>query len=429
MKSAFEAATVTNEGEQGEDDGKGKGKEKDKDKASDSCFRALTCCACSANAVEEYHEAQRALLESYQEMDKLALTVVWVEGDPTSEGGKGERGGHSENLSVSGRSRSESESQASEGSSSNSENRNLIAIAINVSFFCNVALLVIKLAAAISSASIAVVASTVDSGLDIAAGLIIFLTQKVVRRKSPYKYPQGKARLEPIGVIIFACVMGFSMLGLLQEAIAIIVKRLDGTAVSDSVNIDKMTTGILIANVLLKFSLYIFCRHVQAKSGNSMVEAYADDHRNDVLSNILVLISALLAANFSRLWFLDPTFAICLCIFIICNWYGTAKEQIRKLSGRAAGPEFLSKITYLAWNHDARVEVIDTVRAYHFGEKFLVELDIVLPKTMLLKEAHDIGQALQDKIETIDEVERAFVHLDYEWDHKPEHGNPYAADD
>ncbi len=48
---------------------------------------------------------------------------------------------------------------------------------------------------------------------------------------------------------------------------------------------------------------------------------------------------------------------------------------------------------------------------------------------MLHKEAHDIGQALQDKIETIDEVERMFVHLDYEWDHKPEHGNPYAGDD
>lgn len=40
---------------------------------------------------------------------------------------------------------------------------------------------------------------------------------------------------------------------------------------------------------------------------------------------------------------------------------------------------------------------------------------------MPLKEAHTIGEALQMKIEKLTEVERAFVHLDHECDHKPEH--------
>nr|GMD47862.1 metal tolerance protein 4-like isoform X2 [Ipomoea batatas] len=38
-----------------------------------------------------------------------------------------------------------------------------------------------------------------------------------------------------------------------------------------------------------------------------------------------------------------------------------------------------------------------------------------------LKEAHAIGESLQIKIEELTEVESAFVHLDYECDHKPEH--------
>jgi len=38
-----------------------------------------------------------------------------------------------------------------------------------------------------------------------------------------------------------------------------------------------------------------------------------------------------------------------------------------------------------------------------------------------LKEAHTIGETLQDKLEKLPEVERAFVHLDYECEHKPEH--------
>ena len=64
---------------------------------------------------------------------------------------------------------------------------------------------------------------------------------------------------------------------------------------------------------------------------------------------------------------------------------------------------------------------VDTVRAYHFGNQLLVEVDIVLPKGMPLKQTHDIGESLQIKLESLDEVERAFVHLDWEFEHAPEH--------
>ena len=37
---------------------------------------------------------------------------------------------------------------------------------------------------------------------------------------------------------------------------------------------------------------------------------------------------------------------------------------------------------------------------------------------MTLREAHDIGESLQNKLELLQEVEVAFVHLDYENDHK-----------
>ena len=64
------------------------------------------------------------------------------------------------------------------------------------------------------------------------------------------------------------------------------------------------------------------------------------------------------------------------------------------------------------------VLAVDTVRAYAVSERYFVELDLHLPKRMRLKEAHDIGEALQLKLEQVPEVERAFVHLDYETEHK-----------
>ena len=63
---------------------------------------------------------------------------------------------------------------------------------------------------------------------------------------------------------------------------------------------------------------------------------------------------------------------------------------------------------------------VDTVFAYHFGMKFLVEVHVVLDANLVLKQAHDISEQLQRKLETLPYVERAFVHVDYDTLHRPE---------
>ncbi len=60
----------------------------------------------------------------------------------------------------------------------------------------------------------------------------------------------------------------------------------------------------------------------------------------------------------------------------------------------------------MTYHHSSLIEKIETVRAFHFGTSFLVEVHIVLPETMLVREAHDIAEGLQQKIERLPEVER-----------------------
>jgi divalent metal cation (Fe/Co/Zn/Cd) transporter len=114
-----------------------------------------------------------------------------------------------------------------------------------------------------------------------------------------------------------------------------------------------------------------------------------------------------------------------LAIYTIRTWSITVLENVHSLVGQSAPPEFLQKLTYLCWNHHKAVRHIDTVRAYTFGSHYFVEVDIVLPCAMPLREAHDIGEALQEKLERLPEIERAFVHLDYEFTHQPEHARSH----
>lgn len=114
-----------------------------------------------------------------------------------------------------------------------------------------------------------------------------------------------------------------------------------------------------------------------------------------------------------------------LALYTIRTWSLTVLENVNSLVGKSAAPEYLQKLTYLCWNHHKAIRHIDTVRAYTFGSHYFVEVDIVLPANMPLQEAHDIGETLQEKLELLPEIERAFVHLDYEYSHKPEHAQAH----
>lgn len=143
----------------------------------------------------------------------------------------------------------------------------------------------------------------------------------------------------------------------------------------------------------------------------------AQDLRNDCISNIGAIFCAYIGTYY---WpFVDPIGAILISIYIAGNWFVTCKEQIGILSGKSASPELITRIINVCCEHDPRINSIDTVLAYHFGMKYLVEVHVVMNAYDSLKLVHDTSEALQNKVEALPFVERAFVHVDYESEHRP----------
>lgn len=71
--------------------------------------------------------------------------------------------------------------------------------------------------------------------------------------------------------------------------------------------------------------------------------------------------------------------------------------------------------------HSPFIRAIDTVRSYHSGPRLIVEVDIVMDPQETLRSTHDIAEELQTKLESLPNVERAYVHVDFETSHAPEH--------
>ncbi|CAI0411463.1 unnamed protein product [Linum tenue] len=285
--------------------------------------------------------------------------------------------------------------------------------AIRISNAANLVLFVAKVYASVRSGSLAIIASTLDSLLDLLSGFILWFTAFSMQTPNPYQYPIGKKRMQPLGILVFASVM--ATLGLqiiLESARALMSNEKEFDLTRDQ---ERWVVGIMLSVTLVKLLLMVYCRTFT----NEIVKAYAQDHFFDVVTNFIGLFAALLA-NYIDDW-MDPVGAIILALYTIRTWSMTVLENVHSLVGKSATPDYLQKLTYLSWNHHKSIRHIDTVRAYTFGSHYFVEVDIVLPADMPLQEAHDIGESLQEKLELLPEIERAFVHLDYEYSHKPEH--------
>jgi len=246
------------------------------------------------------------------------------------------------------------------------------ALVVWVSFGCNVVLIISLILAVVFSGSISIVASVLDSGLDLFSSIIMIVTTRAKTKVNRYKYPQGKERLEPVGVLIFSSVMGTASLLLIIEA----VQRLLENPIPKP-DVGWISTGFVIADIVIKFCLFLFCRRVPSITA----KALAQDHRNDVLLNSVALATSYIG---SRVWApTDSIGAIVIALYTMFNWGESCLEQVRYLTGRSASPDFLRPLTWVCYNHDAEIIGIDTVRAFHFGTRYLVEIDIVLPPDMV----------------------------------------------
>lgn len=71
-------------------------------------------------------------------------------------------------------------------------------MAVHISNFANLILFIAKVYASLESRSLAVIASTMDSFLDLLSGLILWFTSHAMRNPNQYRYPIGKKRMQPV---------------------------------------------------------------------------------------------------------------------------------------------------------------------------------------------------------------------------------------
>lgn len=291
-----------------------------------------------------------------------------------------------------------------------------VQVAIILSLVANVVLLVGKVVIYVMTLSNAIMASLADSIVDILSQLVIAFAEYSMKRADP-RYPVGKTRLETIGVIVSAGIMSVCSIEVIQSSFNTLWAGLYDDKPT-YIHLELVAYVVLSAATGLKILLYVYCATLKSQSGAAL--ALAEDHLNDILSNCMALATAAVASNIPKVWWVDSAGGALISVYIIIRWTLVATEHVDKLVGKGAEAGFVEQIKEMAENHH-KMLMPDEIRAYFFGQKYFVELEVILPANMSVQHSHDIGIDLQHKIEALEEVERCFVHIDYQNRDTPEH--------
>ncbi|KAG1691295.1 hypothetical protein DVH05_027158 [Phytophthora capsici] len=293
--------------------------------------------------------------------------------------------------------------------------RNLdhVAVVLKASLFTNIIIVICMTSIAIASHSLALLSALVENMVDLfVQGLLWYAGTRSGKKQDYAKYPAGTSRFEPVAIIVAASVMVLASIVFIQESAR---KLIDGftSGEPEAPSLSTAAIVIVVTAVIVKIGLMIYSAWILKSTFSAAVEAIHQDNLNDTISNSFAIAAYIVAAVESEAWYVDPAGAILIFIYIMVSWGKMAWEQVTQLVGVCASEDFVLQVKELSRHHHPSM-TLDIVRAYHFGSKYLVELEVVVPAEMSVKDAHDIALQLQFKVENLDEVERAFVHVDYQ---------------
>jgi cation diffusion facilitator family transporter len=286
-------------------------------------------------------------------------------------------------------------------------------IAVYGSFVANVVLAALQMYGAISSGSLSLFTTMADAIFDPLSNVTLMVTNRAVVRVDPSRFPSGKARLETVGNVTFCFIM---------TAVSFILIAFSARQLAVGASED--TTGFHLPSVIAvaiafttKLGLFLYCWAL--KDIYSQIRILWQDHRNDLLINGFGILTSVGGSKLK--WWIDPMGAIVLSCLISVIWLRTAFSEFMLLVGVTASVDMHQLITYICVTHSPEISGIDTVRCYHSGPRLIAEVDVVMNPEASLRATHDVAEELQIKLESLPDIERAYVHVDYETTHKPEH--------
>lgn len=266
-------------------------------------------------------------------------------------------------------------------------------------------LVIIKMAIGIMSGSIAVLASAIDSFLDVAVSIFNFFALHNAEKAPDEQFNFGRSKLEPLAAVIEGTIISISGLFIFYQALS---KIWHGQMTAYI----EMSIYVMLVSIVITGGLVIFLQSVAKRTGNMVIKADALHYKTDLFSNAAVLV-ALGLISFTGNDLIDPILGIGIAIYMIYSAYPLIKEGVLMLLDVALESEELSTIKDLL---DNKKEITDYhyLRTRQSGSVVFISVHLVFTVSISLYDAHRIADKIELELKGLfpDKEVQSIMHMD-----------------
>lgn len=273
-----------------------------------------------------------------------------------------------------------------------------------LSLLSNSTLIILKLIVGLATGSVSIISEAIHSTMDLLAAIIAFFSVKISDKPADDVHPYGHGKIENVSGVIEALLILVASIWIIIEAVS---KLLEPGEV-ESIGLGFMVMFISSAiNFVVSKKLYA----VAKQEDSIALEADALHLKADVYTSLGVGIGLFLIW-ITKLNFLDPIVAILVAVFIL-------KEAVELLISafnplldvKLSNDEIniiknnINKYSTIYCNyHDFKTRKSGRVR--------YIELHLVFPENMKIKDAHDVCDEIENDIKKSLDHSEIMIHLE-----------------
>jgi len=271
----------------------------------------------------------------------------------------------------------------------------------SVAFFLAVAKVIIGF----MTGSVAVIASAVDSILDMFVSIFNMIAVRVSESKADEKFNYGKGKIEGIAAL-------FEGLLIISSAGFIIYTAIDRFLHHSVITKLDLAFYVMILSVTLTLFLVLFLNYVAKKTNSLVIKSDSLHYKTDLISNIAIIL-VLVAVKVTGYYQIDFIVSILIAIYIFKEALELVKEGFLNLLDVSLDFQTVERIKEIIKKQPLVLDY-HCLRTRQAGNRNFVDVHLVMTPDMKLKMAHMIVEQVEEKIRELnkDKIWIINIHAD-----------------
>lgn len=249
-----------------------------------------------------------------------------------------------------------------------------------LSIISNSGLSILKLIVGILTGSVSIISESIHSTMDLIAAVIAFFLVKISSTPADEKHPYGHGKVENISGVIEAMLIFIASIWIIYEA---------GLKIMHPSEIESAGIGFLVMIISSIVNFLVSRKLYKVANEEDSIALKADVY------TALGVGAGLLLIWITKIYFLDPIFAIVVAIFILREATHLLKEAFNPLLDIKLSDVEIIAIKSSINKHENLFCSFHNLRTRKSGNIKYIDVHVVFPTNIPMKKANDICNILE----------------------------------